>query len=112
MSKPAFTRLLNAVKEMKAIQSGKLLPAKVSTLKPDGKGGYTRTVTTPRKDAELAKRVRLQLGMSQSEFSKFLSVPLNTIQNWEQGARAPTGAALTLLKVAEKNPQAVLDAVA
>lgn len=111
-TKPAFTRLLKAVKEMKAVQAGKILPARVTTFTPDGNGGFVPCITTPRDDAALSKRVRKQLGMSQSDFSKFLGVPLNTIQNWEQGVCAPTGAALTLLKVAAQNPQAVLDAVA
>jgi DNA-binding transcriptional regulator YiaG len=32
-------------------------------------------------------------------------------RNWEQGRRLPEGPAMLLLRVAEKHPEAVLDAV-
>jgi putative transcriptional regulator len=31
------------------------------------------------------------------------------LQDWEQGRRAPSGAAKTLLMIADKNPHALLD---
>src|SRR6266702_1269347 len=37
------------------------------------------------------------------------SIPVRTLQEWEQGRRAPSGAARTLLLIAAKNPQALLD---
>jgi len=37
------------------------------------------------------------------------SPTLKTLQEWEQGRRAPSGAARTLLLIAEKNPRAFHD---
>ena len=52
-----------------------------------------------RQDAALfAQRVRKRLGLSQAEFSARIHVSLDTIRNWEQGKRAPTGAAKALLR--------------
>ena len=61
--------------------------------------------------AKFARRVRKRLGLSQAEFSQRIDVPLDTIRNWEQGKRSPTGAAMALLKVLEKVPEAALAAL-
>jgi putative transcriptional regulator len=44
--------------------------------------------------------------------ARALGISLDTLQNWEQGRRQPTGPAKVLLKVAAKHPEAVLEAVA
>ena len=54
-------------------------------------------------------RTRERLGLSQSEFSKLLGVSVRTLQGWEQGHKQPSGAARTLLLIADRNPQAILD---
>lgn len=41
--------------------------------------------------AKFARRVRRRLGLSQLEFSHRIDVSLETIRNWEQGKRRPTG---------------------
>ena len=61
--------------------------------------------------AKFARRVRKRLGLSQAEFSERIDVPLETIRNWEQGKRSPTGAAKSLLKVLDKAPEAALAAL-
>lgn len=61
--------------------------------------------------AKFARRVRKRLGLSQIEFSERIDVPLDTIRNWEQGKRSPTGAAKALLKVLDKAPEAALAAL-
>jgi putative transcriptional regulator len=61
--------------------------------------------------AHFARRVRLRLGLSQTEFSRRIDVPLDTIRNWEQGKRCPTGAAKALLKVLDKIPESALTAL-
>lgn len=58
--------------------------------------------------AKFARRVRKRLGLTQLEFSHRIDVPLNTIRNWEQGKRCPTGAAKALLKVLDKTPETAL----
>jgi putative transcriptional regulator len=61
--------------------------------------------------AKFARRVRKRLGLSQAEFSHRIDVSLDTIRNWEQGKRCPTGAAKALLKVLDKAPEAALAAL-
>jgi putative transcriptional regulator len=61
--------------------------------------------------AKFARRVRRRLGFSQAEFALRIDVSLDTIRNWEQGKRCPTGAAKSLLKVLDKAPEAALAAL-
>ncbi len=61
--------------------------------------------------AKFARRVRKRLGLSQTEFSERIDVSLDTIRNWEQGKRSPTGAAKALLKVLDRAPEAALAAL-
>lgn len=61
--------------------------------------------------AKFTRRVRKRLGLSQLEFSERIGVSLNTIRNWEQGKRCPTGAAKALLKILDKAPEAALAAL-
>jgi putative transcriptional regulator len=58
--------------------------------------------------ARFARRVRRRLGFSQAEFASRIDVSLDTIRNWEQGKRCPTGAAKALLKILDKAPEAAL----
>ena len=58
--------------------------------------------------AKFARRVRKRLGLTQLEFSNRIDVSLETIRNWEQGKRCPTGAAKALLKVLNKIPESAL----
>ena len=53
--------------------------------------------------------IRERTGLSQVKFAVLLGVSVRTLQEWEQGRRAPSGAARTLLMVAAKNPQALLE---
>ena len=43
--------------------------------------------------------------LSQAQFAALLGVSKRTLQEWEQGRRQPTGAARTLLKIAEIHPE-------
>ena len=61
--------------------------------------------------ADYARRVRRRLGLSQAEFADRIDVSLDTIRNWEQGKRCPTGAAKALLKVLDRAPEAALAAL-
>lgn len=47
---------------------------------------------------------RLKSGLSQSDFARLLSVSIRTLQDWEQGRRQPSGAAKTLITIAERRP--------
>lgn len=67
-----------------------------------GKAG--RIVTVP-----AIADIRGKAGLSQSEFAELLGVSVRTLQDWEQGRREPSGAARTLLLIANKNRQALLE---
>ena len=58
------------------------------------------------------RAIRRRLGLSQSEFSKCIDVSVETIRNWEQGKRSPTGAAKSLLKILDKAPEVALKVLA
>ena len=106
--------------EVDAVISGRIAPARVYTLVPDGKGGFTRQELDPeeyrqRQTAQAAApnetaAARARLKLSQSQFAKLLGVSVDTLQNWEQGRRQPRGAAKVLLRIATDNPAAVLAA--
>ena len=53
--------------------------------------------------------VREKTGLSQAKFAMLLGVSVRTLQEWEQGRRAPSGAARTLLMIAAKNPRVLID---
>ena len=53
---------------------------------------------------EFVRGVRFKLGLSQREFSEATDIPLNSIRNWEQGKRGPTGAARTLYRLLNARP--------
>jgi putative transcriptional regulator len=49
--------------------------------------------------------LRARYRLSQSEFAELLNISVRTIQQWEQGARTPTGSALTLLRIVAERPE-------
>jgi putative transcriptional regulator len=55
---------------------------------------------------------RQKSGLSQSQFAELMGVSLRTLQEWEQGRRNPSGAAKTLLRVAESHPEVLRELVA
>lgn len=55
------------------------------------------------------REIRQKISLSQSRFAALLGVSVRTLQDWEQGRRAPSGAARTLLRIAHRNPAALLD---
>jgi putative transcriptional regulator len=79
--------LLKSVKEMKA-----------------GKAARSTTVVV----SPIAK-ARNQSGLSQSQFAALMGVSVRTLQEWEQGRRSPSGAARTLLNIALRHPDILLE---
>lgn len=68
------------------------------------RGEFGRVINVPN-----VVKTRERTGLSQARFARLLGVSVRTLQDWEQGRRAPSGAARTLLMIAAKNPQALLD---
>ena len=56
-------------------------------------------------------KVRGKLGLSQSKFAALLGISADTLQNWEQGRREPTGPAKVLLRIALRHPKVLLEVV-
>jgi putative transcriptional regulator len=55
------------------------------------------------------RSIREKTGLSQAKFAALLGVSVRTLQDWEQQRRAPSGAARTLLLIANRNPSALLE---
>ena len=97
--------LLQSVQEMKTATIGR----KTEFIFQDD-GTVRRLIT--RADGIIEKEdvlsdiatTRLKTKLTQSQFAKLLGVSVRTLQEWEQGRKQPSGAAKTLLKVAQKHP--------
>ena len=68
------------------------------------RGEHGRVINVPS-----VSSVRERTGLSQSRFAQLLGVSVRTLQEWEQGRRAPSGAARTLLLIVQRNPRALMD---
>ena len=60
--------------------------------------------------AQFARRVRRRMNLSQAEFARRIEVSLETIRNWEQRKRSPSGAAKALLRLLDEAPESALQA--
>ena len=95
MREKVFEELLESVRQAKAIEKGELKPARTFKFDPEND----------------VVKVRGKLGLSQSKFAAVLGISADTLQNWEQGRRSPTGPAKVLLRIARKHPEVLLEAV-
>ncbi len=68
------------------------------------RGEHGRIINVP-----AISSIRERTGLSQSRFAELPGVSVRTLQEWEQGRRMPSGAARTLLLIAERNPRALVD---
>jgi putative transcriptional regulator len=68
------------------------------------RGEHGRVTTVPS-----VSTIREGTGLSQPRFAELLGVSVRTLQEWEQGRRAPSGAARTLLLIAAKNPRVLVE---
>ena len=94
MNDKDFQKLVKSVKQMGSIMRGEELPHR---------RGVLSTIDV--------KALRERIGLTQAEFSTMIGVSIKTLQNWEQGRREPEGPAKALLRVVEKEPQAVMSAL-
>lgn len=74
----------------------------------DKSRGKARVVEVPTIDVAA---MRKKLGLSQDRFAAAFGVSPSTVRNWEQGRRHPEGPAKVLLRVIDKEPEAVLRAL-
>jgi putative transcriptional regulator len=58
------------------------------------------------------KKIRRRLGLSQQAFAATYGFALSAVRDWEQGRRRPERSARILLKIVEKEPDAITRALA
>jgi putative transcriptional regulator len=58
------------------------------------------------------QKIRKRLGLSQDAFAMRFGIPVGTIRDWEQQRRTPEVSARILLKIIDKDPDAVTRALA
>ncbi len=56
--------------------------------------------------------IRRKTGLSQDRFAKAFQISPHTLRNWEQGRRVPEGPARALLLAIDRDPEAVMRALA
>ena len=94
MKDEMFSELIASVHEGGKILGGKAKPARTFEIK-----------------APNVKKIRSSYKLSQNEFAALMGISVKTLRNWEQGRRAPEGAARVLLQVAAKHPDVIWDVV-
>jgi putative transcriptional regulator len=57
-------------------------------------------------------QTRLRSGLTQAQFAVLLGVSKRTLEQWEQGRREPSGAARTLIRVAQLHPEILREVAA
>ncbi len=57
------------------------------------------------------RELRSRLGLSQAQFARRFGFTVDTLQQYEQGRRVPSGPASTLLRVIASEPDAVMRAL-
>ena len=94
MDKALFAHLTASMAEMGEIADGVRKPSRAFEI-----------------DAMKIKEIRSACGLSQTRFADLISVSVDTLRNWEQGRRSPTGPAKALLRAIANDPQHVIPAL-
>ena len=94
MNNKDFQKRVESVKQMGSIMRGEKIP-------------HRRTVLS----TVDVKGLRERFSLTQNQFSSMIGVSIKTLQNCEQRRREPEGPAKALLRVVEKEPQAVMNAL-
>ncbi len=58
------------------------------------------------------RAIRLATGMTQAQFAATYAFSIRTLQEWERGAKAPSGPARTLLRAIRADPEGLRRALA
>ena len=61
--------------------------------------------------AAWAREVRRRVGLSQSEFSRRIGVPVTKVRDWESGRQAPVGPERAVLRLIAHSPKTALAAL-
>ncbi|MEX0852959.1 MAG: helix-turn-helix domain-containing protein [Bauldia sp.] len=74
-------------------------------------GNVDARVTGFGEPAVAIRRIRKKVGLTQKDFAAVLGVSVSGLRKWEQDQRRPSGAALTLLQVMDREPDAFVRAL-
>ncbi|MEY2343367.1 NadS family protein [Acidithiobacillus sp. IBUN Pt1247-S3] len=91
MDESLLSDLVQSLKEARDIRQGNAQPSRRTRVSPPD-----------------AKAVREQVGLSQRDFADLLGVSVDTLQNWEQHRRHPSGPAAALLRLVAAAPELAL----
>ena len=91
-----FDRIMEGLNEVVEIVEGRAEPARIHSAPADVD----------------VKAIRAREGLSQDAFAAKYGFAASTLRQWEQGRRRPEASARILLKVIERHPEAVQDALA
>ena len=94
MKDELFQELIASVREGGAILKGETAPSRAFVV-----------------DGPNIRQIRAKLQLSQGQFAAMLGISVATLRNWEQGRRAPEGAARVLLQIAARHPETIWDIV-
>ena len=94
MKAKMFDELLGSIREGGQILRGRKEPSRRFLLKPSD-----------------VRAIRERTDLSQTAFAHLIGVSVNTLQNWEQDRRRPTGPAAALLRIIACEPQLALKAI-
>jgi len=104
-----MTRLMTE-KELEAFEATRDIEAEILLGIDDmlANNAAKRTVITET-DVALARR---KAQLTQEQFAKLLGVSRRSLESWEQGARSPSGAATSLIRLFIVDPQFVKESLA
>jgi len=88
------SRLIQAAQEAAAMARGETVPGAVLHMPPD------------------VRAIRGRLKLTQPAFARRFGLPVGTVRDWEQGRAVPDQTARVLLRIIEREPEAVQRAVA
>jgi putative transcriptional regulator len=91
MSKKAFDKIAEGLREAIAVARGEAKPSRLRV--------------PPEMDV---RAIRRKMGMSQDAFASTFGFTLSQIRDWEQGRTRPLGALRAYLMIIEQNPESVL----
>jgi putative transcriptional regulator len=99
--KESSVLLESASQALAMVQGSKLIGGRISV---------RQAPAAPRaRDKKDIVELRERLNFSQGMLARALNVSPSTVQAWEAGRRTPSDAALKLLAIAEKHPEALFD---
>ncbi len=84
-----------------------LFPKKKGVIAKSNK--YIKAVTPKEMTKKEIKALREDLSLSLSVFASVFNVSSKTVEAWESGTNVPSGSALRLMRMVEKNPDILFE---